>query len=93
MAERYLICPLCGFEFEAQDAVCAHGCPMRSHCADGATNAECAEHDQGTRRLETGPGATIGGHERDGGGQDGDHHPDDAVDVAAARGLLPRESR
>ena len=33
MAERYLICPLCGFEFEAEDAVCAHGCPMRSHCA------------------------------------------------------------
>ena len=33
MAERYLICPLCGFEFEPEDAVCAHGCPMRSHCA------------------------------------------------------------
>ena len=33
MAERYLICPLCGFEFQAEDAVCAHGCPMRSHCA------------------------------------------------------------
>ena len=33
MAERYLICPLCGFEFEPEDSVCAHGCPMRSHCA------------------------------------------------------------
>ena len=33
MADRVLICPLCGFEFEAEDAVCAHGCPMRSHCA------------------------------------------------------------
>ena len=33
MADRYLICPLCGFEFEPEDAVCAHGCPMRSHCA------------------------------------------------------------
>ena len=33
MADRFLICPLCGFEFEAEDAVCAHGCPMRSHCA------------------------------------------------------------
>ena len=33
MDDRWLICPLCGFEFEPQDAVCAHGCPMRSHCA------------------------------------------------------------
>ncbi len=33
MAERYLICPLCGFEFEPEDALCAHGCPLRSHCA------------------------------------------------------------
>ncbi len=33
MAERYLICPLCGFEFEPEDALCAHGCPLRAHCA------------------------------------------------------------
>ena len=33
MAERYLTCPLCGFGFEPEDALCAHGCPLRSHCA------------------------------------------------------------
>lgn len=32
MAERYLTCPLCGFGFEPEDALCAHGCPLRSHC-------------------------------------------------------------
>ena len=33
MAERFLTCPLCGFGFEPEDALCAHGCPLRSHCA------------------------------------------------------------
>jgi Fe2+ transport system protein FeoA len=33
MADRYLTCPLCGFAFEPEDALCAHGCPLRSHCA------------------------------------------------------------
>jgi Fe2+ transport system protein FeoA len=32
MAERFLTCPLCGFGFEPEDAVCAHGCPLSSHC-------------------------------------------------------------
>ena len=32
MADRNLICPLCGFEFEPTDALCHHGCPMRSAC-------------------------------------------------------------
>ncbi|MFQ5350160.1 MAG: hypothetical protein ACE5EG_06945, partial [Thermoanaerobaculia bacterium] len=33
MDERFLTCPLCGFGFESEDALCAHGCPLRSHCA------------------------------------------------------------
>ena len=33
MAERFLTCPLCGFGFEPEDAVCAHGCPLSSHCS------------------------------------------------------------
>lgn len=32
MADRYVICPLCGFEFERVDTLCVHGCPMRTHC-------------------------------------------------------------
>lgn len=32
MAERYLTCPMCGFEFERQDTLCAHGCPLGSLC-------------------------------------------------------------
>ncbi len=32
MAERYLICPLCGFEFAPADTVCSHLCPLRSRC-------------------------------------------------------------
>ena len=27
-----VICPLCGFEFERGDALCAHGCPLSSLC-------------------------------------------------------------
>jgi len=33
MAERYLTCPLCGFGFDPEDALCSHGCPLASHCA------------------------------------------------------------
>jgi Fe2+ transport system protein FeoA len=33
MADRYVICPLCGFEFERGDTLCVHGCPMRTHCS------------------------------------------------------------
>ena len=32
-AARHLVCPFCGFEFEAVDTLCQHGCPMRSACA------------------------------------------------------------
>jgi Fe2+ transport system protein FeoA len=32
MAVRYVVCPLCGFEFERVDTLCVHGCPMASHC-------------------------------------------------------------
>ena len=32
MAEQYVNCPLCGFEFEHDDTLCQHGCPMRTHC-------------------------------------------------------------
>jgi Fe2+ transport system protein FeoA len=32
MAERFLTCPLCGFEFSPDDAPCHHGCPMKSAC-------------------------------------------------------------
>jgi Fe2+ transport system protein FeoA len=32
MADRLVICPLCGFEFEAGDTICQHGCPMRTLC-------------------------------------------------------------
>lgn len=31
MAE-YLRCPLCGFEFEQLDTLCAHGCPLGGSC-------------------------------------------------------------
>jgi len=27
-----VICPLCGFEFDAEDALCHHGCPLSSLC-------------------------------------------------------------
>lgn len=29
---QFLHCPLCGFEFEKQDTVCAHGCPLGRFC-------------------------------------------------------------
>lgn len=32
MAEPFLTCPLCGFEFHAADTACQHGCPLRSAC-------------------------------------------------------------
>lgn len=32
MAARYLTCPLCGFEFDRTDTLCAHGCPLGSVC-------------------------------------------------------------
>lgn len=32
MAPDYLTCPLCGFEFEKTDTLCAHGCPLGSLC-------------------------------------------------------------
>lgn len=30
--DRYLSCPLCGFEFTPVDTLCQHGCPLRSAC-------------------------------------------------------------
>ncbi len=32
MAGNYLNCPMCGFEFERGDTLCAHGCPLGSLC-------------------------------------------------------------
>lgn len=32
MAERFLTCPLCGFEFDPADTLCQHGCPLHSAC-------------------------------------------------------------
>ncbi|MCK5439358.1 MAG: ferrous iron transport protein A [Gemmatimonadetes bacterium] len=32
MAAGYLTCPLCGFEFEKLDTLCAHGCPLGALC-------------------------------------------------------------
>jgi Fe2+ transport system protein FeoA len=32
MANGYVICPLCGFEFEKTDTICQHGCPMMVDC-------------------------------------------------------------
>lgn len=29
---RFLSCPLCGFEFTPVDTLCQHGCPLRSAC-------------------------------------------------------------
>lgn len=28
----FKLCPLCGFEFQPDDTLCRHGCPLRSHC-------------------------------------------------------------
>ena len=33
MAADYLTCPLCGFEFEKNDTLCAHGCPLDTMCS------------------------------------------------------------
>jgi Fe2+ transport system protein FeoA len=30
--DRFLSCPLCGFEFTPVDTLCQHGCPLRSAC-------------------------------------------------------------
>ena len=32
MAIDYLTCPMCGFEFERTDTLCAHGCPLGALC-------------------------------------------------------------
>jgi Fe2+ transport system protein FeoA len=32
MADRFLSCPLCGFEFSPADTLCEHGCPLHSAC-------------------------------------------------------------
>jgi Fe2+ transport system protein FeoA len=32
MAVDYLTCPMCGFEFERTDTLCAHGCPLGALC-------------------------------------------------------------
>lgn len=32
MAVDYLTCPMCGFEFERSDTLCAHGCPLGALC-------------------------------------------------------------
>ena len=32
MAGRFVVCLFCGFEFEPEDTLCRHGCPMRTNC-------------------------------------------------------------
>ncbi len=32
MDTDYLTCPLCGFEFEKDDTLCSHGCPLGRLC-------------------------------------------------------------
>ena len=32
MAESFLTCPLCGFEFQRADSLCKHGCPLGAAC-------------------------------------------------------------
>jgi len=32
MAEHFLTCPLCGFEFQKSDSLCHHGCPLGALC-------------------------------------------------------------
>jgi len=32
MASEYLSCPFCGFEFEREDTLCHHGCPLGPIC-------------------------------------------------------------
>lgn len=32
MADEYLTCPFCGFEFAKQDTLCHHGCPLGAMC-------------------------------------------------------------
>ncbi len=32
MGAEYLTCPLCGFEFDRRDTLCAHGCPLGALC-------------------------------------------------------------
>jgi len=32
MAVHYLTCPMCGFEFDKTDTLCAHGCPLGALC-------------------------------------------------------------
>ena len=32
MVDGLVVCPFCGFEFEPEDTLCRHGCPMRTHC-------------------------------------------------------------
>ena len=29
---KYLTCPFCGFEFDSEDTLCHHGCPLGPHC-------------------------------------------------------------
>ncbi len=33
MGTHFLSCPLCGFEFEKLDTLCAHGCPLGRFCS------------------------------------------------------------
>lgn len=51
MAGRILTCPFCGFEFERDDALCHHGCPLGAMC----NLARCPACDyEFPRRLPSG---------------------------------------
>jgi Fe2+ transport system protein FeoA len=32
VADEYVTCPFCGFEFATQDTLCHHGCPLGAMC-------------------------------------------------------------
>lgn len=52
MADEYLTCPLCGFAFEPQDTLCAHGCPLHSVC--GLVRCPSCEYEFPMRRWPRG---------------------------------------
>ena len=50
MAEHFLICPLCGFEFRKSDSLCHHGCPLSALCNLNRCPACQYEFPEGPRK-------------------------------------------